>query len=87
MAGLKETLRLGDPGVWIIIREKYRLTRRETEIIELVCAGRSNQQIADHLHIRRGTVDGYVYRIEGKLRVPNRVRLVIEVLDTIFRHV
>ena len=49
------------------------LTDREREVIPLVAAGRSNQQIADALFITRKTASVHVSNILGKLGVANRV--------------
>ena len=49
------------------------LTEREREVIPLVAAGRSNQQIADALFITRKTASVHVSNILGKLGVANRV--------------
>lgn len=49
------------------------LTAREAEVIRLVAAGRSNQQIADALFITRKTASVHVSNILGKLGVANRV--------------
>jgi DNA-binding CsgD family transcriptional regulator/tetratricopeptide (TPR) repeat protein len=49
------------------------LTEREEEVIRLVAAGWSNQQIADALFITRKTASVHVSNILGKLGVQNRV--------------
>lgn len=49
------------------------LTEREAEVIRLVAAGWSNQQIADALFITRKTASVHVSNILGKLGVRNRV--------------
>jgi DNA-binding CsgD family transcriptional regulator/tetratricopeptide (TPR) repeat protein len=49
------------------------LTPREADVIRLVAAGRSNQQIADELFITRKTASVHVSNILGKLGVGNRV--------------
>ncbi len=49
------------------------LTGREAEVIRLVVAGMSNQQIADALFITRKTASVHVSNILGKLGVANRV--------------
>ena len=49
------------------------LTDREAEVLRLVAAGRSNQQIADTLFITRKTASVHVSNILGKLGVSNRV--------------
>lgn len=51
------------------------LTRRETEVAELVAQGLANQQIADRLIIARRTAEGHVERILGKLGFSNRSQI------------
>ena len=53
--------------------DRLGLTDREAEVIRLVAAGRSNQQIADALFITRKTASVHVSNILGKLGVANRV--------------
>jgi DNA-binding NarL/FixJ family response regulator len=50
------------------------LTTRETEVIRLLAAGYSNQQIADALFLTRKTASVHVSNILGKLGVSNRVQ-------------
>jgi DNA-binding NarL/FixJ family response regulator len=52
------------------------LTAREREAMTLVAAGLSNDEIAEHLVIARGTAKTHVSRALGKLRVHNRAQLV-----------
>ena len=49
------------------------LTVREEEVIRLLAAGRSNQEIADTLYMTRKTASVHVSNILGKLGVRNRV--------------
>jgi DNA-binding CsgD family transcriptional regulator len=58
----------------IVIR--YQISKRELEIIRLVCSGKSNQEIADVLFISLGTVKNHIYNIYLKLGVKNRTCLV-----------
>ncbi len=53
------------------------LTDREAEVIRLVAAGQSNQQIADTLFITRKTASVHVSNILGKLGVANRVEAAV----------
>ena len=48
------------------------LTRRESEILELIAAGLSNKEIAKELHLSLHTVKNHVHRILDKLEVKNR---------------
>ena len=48
------------------------LTRREGEVLELICSGHSNAEIAGRLYISAKTVDHHVSAVLGKLGVPSR---------------
>ncbi|HRW48642.1 MAG TPA: response regulator transcription factor [Caldilinea sp.] len=48
------------------------LTDREREVLDLVAAGRTNQEIADALVIEIGTVKNHVHNILTKLKVHSR---------------
>ena len=50
------------------------LTRRETEILQLVAAGMSNKEIANELTITEGTVKNHVHNALEKLHLTNRVQ-------------
>ncbi|MET7475165.1 LuxR C-terminal-related transcriptional regulator [Streptomyces sp. NPDC005648] len=64
-AGRRESPRT--PGI--------HLTRRESEVAQLVAQGLANQQIADRLVIARRTAEGHVERILGKLGFSNRSQI------------
>lgn len=48
------------------------LTEREREVLDLMVAGRTNQEIADTLVIEIGTVKNHVHNILAKLKVHSR---------------
>ena len=50
------------------------LTRRETEILQLVAAGLSNKEIATQLTITEGTVKNHVHNALEKLHLSNRIQ-------------
>jgi LuxR family transcriptional regulator, positive regulator of biofilm formation len=54
------------------VNKKSGLTRRETEILALLSAGSSNDDIADKLFISPNTVKTHLYRVFRKIKVPNR---------------
>jgi DNA-binding CsgD family transcriptional regulator len=58
-----------------VVVEGYGITRREREIIELICAGKTNQEIADQLFISLATVKDHNHNIFRKTGVRNRVEL------------
>jgi DNA-binding CsgD family transcriptional regulator/lysylphosphatidylglycerol synthetase-like protein (DUF2156 family) len=54
----------------------FGISKREMEVIQLICQGRTNQEIADALFISLKTVKDHNYRIFQKTGVRNRVELV-----------
>jgi len=70
------------PGLaWGLLREMSRprsapldeLSGREREVLELVAAGLSNQEIGERLGLAEKTIKHYMTSILGKLRVRSRV--------------
>jgi DNA-binding CsgD family transcriptional regulator len=52
------------------------LTRREQEVAQLVCEGRSNQEIADDACLSLPMVKKHLHAVFHKLEVPSRSRLI-----------
>ncbi|HEY9633686.1 MAG TPA: response regulator transcription factor [Coleofasciculaceae cyanobacterium] len=53
------------------------LTQREQEILAQIAAGKSNQEIAEQLHIATGTVRVHVHAILQKLEVRDRTQAAV----------
>jgi DNA-binding CsgD family transcriptional regulator len=70
---------LADPRAVVAVRPRPtypdRLSEREVEVLRLVAAGKSNQEIADTLVISRNTVLRHVNHLYAKTGVANRVEL------------
>jgi DNA-binding NarL/FixJ family response regulator len=58
------------------------VTDREREVLTLIGLGRSNTEIAAHLHISLSTAKTHVGRLLTKLRARDRAQLVIAAYDT-----
>lgn len=56
--------------------QTYSLTPREREIVEQLCQGKTNQQIADSLFISLQTVKDHTHRIYSKIGIHSRLKLV-----------
>lgn len=68
---------LGQAGQSIddILRDRYRLTRREREVSWCISQGLTNAEIADGLYISRFTVQNHIKSIFEKTGVKNRTEL------------
>lgn len=86
LIGVLRTVNAGEVYVaptlaWGLLREMSRprsapldeLTTREREVLELVAAGLSNQEIGDRLGLAEKTIKHYMTSILSKLRVRSRV--------------
>ena len=58
--------------------QKVLLTRRELQVLRLVCEGSSNQVVADQLFLSKRTVDFHLKNVYSKLNVNNRVQALHE---------
>lgn len=62
------------PAQEVVAREAESLTSRESEVLDLICDGLSNKEIADALHISDATVKNHVHHLLEKLHVSTRSR-------------
>ena len=58
------------------IIERYKLSKRESEILPLALRGRTGERIASELFIAKSTVDTHLRRIYGKCGVHSRQELI-----------
>jgi len=56
--------------------EEFKISRREGEVIQKLCEGKTNKEISETLFISLQTVKDHVYRIYQKTDVKNRVQLI-----------
>ncbi|WP_158442470.1 response regulator transcription factor [Paenibacillus sp. JCM 10914] len=52
------------------------MTNREQQILQLIAAGRSNEDIAKQLFLSQGTIKRYTHNLYQKLEVKSRVQAV-----------
>jgi DNA-binding NarL/FixJ family response regulator len=57
-----------------------QVTLREKQVIDLVCQGKLNKEIACQLHLTEGTIKEYLHRIFVKVEVSNRTELAVAAL-------
>ncbi|PIE87221.1 MAG: DNA-binding response regulator [Bacteroidetes bacterium] len=70
----RKTLRLlNAQAPKINLNERYGLTSRELEILELLATGKTYQQIADSLFLSQGTIRKHIENLYRKLDVNNKV--------------
>jgi DNA-binding NarL/FixJ family response regulator len=61
--------------------EKYNISNREQEIVNLILKGKSNKEIEDTLFISLKTVKNHVYKVFKKVGVQTRGQLIIKIMN------
>jgi DNA-binding CsgD family transcriptional regulator len=59
----------------LVFAEEHEISKRECEVVRLICRGLSNQEISETLFISLQTVKDHTHRIFVKTGVRNRVQL------------
>ncbi|MBW9054521.1 helix-turn-helix transcriptional regulator [Rhizobium mesosinicum] len=73
---LQRHIRKSGGYVRMLLTNKLGLSPREIEVIDLICCGRTNSEIAELLQIGMATVKTHLIRIYQKLGVENRASVV-----------
>jgi len=68
---------------WSYVQNLYNLTPREREIAEQICQGLGNGGIAKNLRIRPGTVKTHTRNIYRKVRVKNKIAMLLRFLTDV----
>lgn len=63
------------------IIENLGISKREQEVLVLLCKGLSNQEIADTLFVSQNTIKTHTSRLFEKLDVKNRTHAIIKARD------
>ena len=55
----------------------FNLSRRETDVLRLICQGNTNREIATNLFISEDTVKGHIKKIMQKMAVNSRSEIIV----------
>jgi DNA-binding NarL/FixJ family response regulator len=66
---------------WSYIKRHYDMSHREVQVAELICMGFSNEEVAKDLKIRPGTVKTHLRNIYRRIRVNNKIAMLLKVVD------
>jgi DNA-binding CsgD family transcriptional regulator len=66
---------------WQYVKRCYRLSPREIEVARLVCSGFGNDEVAVRLKITGGTVKTHLRNIYRRVRVNNKIELLLRFVE------
>ena len=66
---------------WSYLKRRYHMTPREIQVARLICQGLGNEQIADKLRIKHGTVKTHVRNLYRKLWVHNKISMLLRFVE------
>jgi len=66
---------------WSYLKRRYRMTPREIQIAQLICQGLGNEEIANRLKIKHGTVKTHVRNLYRKLWVHNKISMLLRFVE------
>jgi len=72
-----------DEKYWLFLKDRYHMTPRELQVAILVCRGFNNDEIADALKIKRGTVKTHLRNIYRRARVKSKVLLLLRFVEDV----
>ena len=71
---------------WHYIQKLYHMTPKELLVARLVCQGVSNDEIAETLDMRAGTVKTHLRNIYRRVRVKNKISLLLQFVQDAIKH-
>ena len=66
---------------WSYVERRYHMTPRELQIAQLICQGLGNEEIANRLKIKHGTVKTHVRNLYRKLWVHNKISMLLRFVE------
>jgi len=66
---------------WQYVKRCYRLSSREVEVAKLICSGFDNDEVAGNLKIRGGTVKTHLRNIYRRVRVNNKIEMLLRFVE------
>lgn len=63
---------------WSYLKKRYNMTTREFQIAKMICQGFNNEEIANTLAIKHGTVKTHIRNIYRKTWVHNKISMLLK---------
>lgn len=76
-AKMLENRKCSDSAQFEAVKEKYKLTEKEIDLITCISEGLSNKEIGEKLFVTEGTVKNHITEILSKLELRDRTQIAI----------
>lgn len=68
---------------WAYLQRRYHMGPRELQVVKLTCRGLTDEDIAQELKMRLGTVKTHLRNIFNKTRSRNKITLLLRFVDDV----
>jgi DNA-binding NarL/FixJ family response regulator len=72
-----------DDRQWLYVQRRYHLSPRELQVAKHVCRGFANEEVARRLRIRSGTVKTHLRNIYRRIRVTNKIGMLLTFIEQV----
>ncbi len=75
-----------DEKQWLFLKKRYNMTPRELQVAILICRGFSNDEVANALKMKHGTVKTHLRNIYRRTRVKSKILLLLRFVEDINKY-
>lgn len=75
-----------DEKQWLFLKKRYNLTPRELQVAILICRGFSNDEVANALKMKHGTVKTHLRNIYRRTRVKSKILLLLRFVEDVNKY-
>ena len=68
---------------WKYLKKLYKMTPREVQVAILTCEGLNNNEISKALKIKHGTVKTHLRNVYRRVRVNNKILLLLKFVNDV----
>lgn len=79
----KPDICLLDDKQWLFVQRRFGLSPRELQVAKFICRGFANEEIAQSMRIRIGTVKTHLRNIYRRIHVTNKISMLLKFLELV----
>ncbi len=83
LSSRRPSVNLLDDKEWLYVQRCYQLSPRELQVAKHICRGLDNEEVARELRIRSGTVKTHLRNIYRRIRVTNKIGMLLSFVEQV----